>query len=340
MSRVAEALRRVTSRNEGEVAHPSTTSVTSEEPTFNAGEATFTAPWSFAGDDSATTEAGAAPTTVEATSPAPSNVVAPHPPASLPALPSSTWTERPVVDRLLECEEPFVFRGFNPEWTDRLATSASANTLLVEQFRRLAAQLHQAQAVTPLKRVMVTSASAGDGKTLTAVNLALIFSESYGRNVLLIDADMRRPSIQKVSQIGQTVGLSEGLDSGQDVKLSVIRLTKNLTLLPAGRPVGDPMRGLTSPRMLRILEEAKERFDWVIVDAPPIGPVADAALLSAMVDTALFVVRAGKTPHALAQKAIEGLGRDRIFGVVLNAVAELNLRGYSPYYGVREEAAL
>jgi len=343
MSRVAEALRRKT-EPAGEL--PASTAVDAAASTAAApsAEGTFSAPWSFGNDDDQasstaqrTTEEKADPIEAVEREPVALSALV-SPPVVLPA--GAPVPPRTGQSRLLEHSEPFVFRGFSPEWLDRLATSAGANSLLVEQFRRLAAQLHQAAAVSPLKRVMVTSASAGDGKTLTAVNLALIFSESYGRNVLLIDADMRRPSIQTVSQLGTTVGLSEGLDSRDDVKLSIIRLTKNLTLLPAGRPIGDPMKGLTSRRMLRILEEARDSFDWVIVDAPPVGPVADAALLAAMVDTSLFVIRAGKTPHQLAQKAIDGLGRDRIFGVVLNAVDDISLRTYSPYYGPPDEPAV
>jgi protein-tyrosine kinase len=234
--------------------------------------------------------------------------------------------------RLLEERQAFAFQGFNPEWTNRLVTSSKASSALVEQFRRLAAMLHQAQLANGLKRVMVTSAAPGDGKTLTAVNLALILSESYGRNVLLIDGDLRRPSIQHVSQLGDIVGLSEGLNGKTEQALSILRLTKTLTLLPGGRPSPDPMRGLTSPRMERILREAAERFDWVIVDAPPVGLLADAAILAGMLDTSLFVIRAGHTPHKMAVKAIEALGRERIFGIVLNATEGADGNPYWQYY--------
>jgi capsular exopolysaccharide synthesis family protein len=235
--------------------------------------------------------------------------------------------------RLLEEQQTFAFQGFNPEWTDRLVTSSNASAILVEQFRRLAALLHQSQLANGLKRVMVTSAAPGDGKTLTAVNLALILSESYGRNVLLIDGDLRRPSIRNVSQLGEIVGLSEGLNGKADQTVSILRLTKTLALLPGGRAVPDPMRGLTSPRMERILREAAERFDWVIVDAPPVGILADAAIMAGMLDTSLFVIRAGHTPHKLASKAIEALGRERIFGVVLNATNGADGNPYAHYYG-------
>ena len=93
------------------------------------------------------------------------------------------------------------------------------------------------------------------------------------------------------------------------------------------------MSGLTSSRMRHILSEAVTRFDWVIVDAPPLGPVADANLLAEMVDTSLLVVRAAKTPFALVQRAIEILGRERLLGVVLNGVDAADAEGYGGYYG-------
>ena len=221
--------------------------------------------------------------------------------------------------------------GFNSQWRERLVVSPDADWLLVEQFRRLAATLHQAQTAGNIKVVMVSSASPGDGKTLTAINLALILSESYRRRVLLVDADLRRPSIRDVSHLPNVVGLSDGLRAKTEQKLTVMQITRTLTLLPAGRPDPDPMSGLTSPRMRRILDDAASRFDWVIVDAPPVGTVADASLLSGMVDAALLVVRANYTQCPLAMKAIEAIGRDRILGVVLNAVEAGDQPSYTAY---------
>jgi capsular exopolysaccharide synthesis family protein len=212
-------------------------------------------------------------------------------------------------------------RRFAPRISEGLTASAGSSSALAEQFRRLAGSLHNAQLSTKLKLVMVTSAVPGDGKTVTALNLALILSESYGRRVLLVDADLRRPSLHFISGFGETPGLSEALKSHTDQKLPVCQLTDRLTLLPAGRPNPDPVSGLSSTRMRRVLEEATTLFDWVILDTPPME-TADTSLLAAMVDTVLFVVRAARTPLPMVRKAIEALGRDRIFGVVLNAMQE------------------
>lgn len=206
----------------------------------------------------------------------------------------------------------------NTRWGERLASSREGDPVLVEQFRHLAGTLHTAQATNGLRLILVTSAGPGEGKTMTALNLAIVLSESYGKRVLLIDADLRQPSIANVFDIEGSVGLSTALKAPTDQKLALLPITPTLTLLPAGLPDPDPLSGLTSPRMRRILEEAVSRFDWVILDGPPSGPAAETGLLARMVQGTLLVVRAGHTQHASVERAIDGLGRDRILGVVLN----------------------
>lgn len=225
-----------------------------------------------------------------------------------------------------------LFRGFNPNVLERLV-AGSPNPVLTEQYRQLAATLHHTQMAQQIKVVMVASAIASEGKTLTATNLALTLSESYRRRVLLIDADLRRPSLHDVFQVPNISGLNEGLQSPTERKLSLMQITNTLTLLPAGRPNPDPMSSLTSPRMRQILAEAAACFEWVIVDTPPVAILADANLLSSMVDTSILVVRAGHTPLNLVEKTIDALGRDRILGVVLNAAEQKQI--HSDYYSYR-----
>jgi protein-tyrosine kinase len=230
--------------------------------------------------------------------------------------------------------------AFNPDLDGKLIIGREVKPVTVEQYRRLAATLHHAQCDNGTKVVMVASAVAGEGKTVTAVNLALTLSESYARRVLLIDADFRRPTLHKVFQVPNVSGLNDSLKAQSDGKLTIIEISPRLSLLPAGRPDPDPMSGLTSGRMQRIIAEAAEKFDWVVLDTPPIGLITDAHLLAAMVHVAVLVVQAGRTPFALIQQAIERLDRSRVIGVVLNWVEErATLPGgkyggyYSSYYG-------
>lgn len=227
--------------------------------------------------------------------------------------------------------EPPAVLELSTRWRERLASGPAGDPSLVEQFRRLAATLHHAQQANGLRSVMVSSAMPGDGKTLTAINLALVLAESYRYNVLLIDADLRRPSIPTIVELSGGNGLSDALRSQNEQKLALVPLTSRVTLLPAGQPVANSIEALTSPRMRLILSEATARFDWVILDAPPVGPAADARLLTQMVGGTLFVVHAGKTQFSDVQHAIDAIGREQILGVVLNGV---EARHESAYYGV------
>lgn len=225
-----------------------------------------------------------------------------------------------------------VFQGFSPAIKERLALPANESFGLVEQFRRLAATLHHTQTDRGIRSVMVTSAMAGEGKTLTATNLALTLSESYRRNVLLVDADLRRPSLHSVFQVANVSGLSDGLQAPKENRLALVQISPLLTVLTAGRPDPDPMHLLISKRMQEVLHEASSRFDWVILDTPPVGLLTDANLLAAMVDAALLVVRVGTTPYQAVERAVDAIGRERIVGVVLNGATESGPQdGYYDY---------
>jgi protein-tyrosine kinase len=207
-----------------------------------------------------------------------------------------------------------------------------------EQYRRLAAALHQAQRTSGFKVVMVASAVAGEGKTLTASNLAMTLSESYRRDVLLIDADLRRPSLHQVFQVPGAPGLSDGLITSEDPKLPLHRVSERLAVLPAGRPTSDPIGALTSERMRRLIDEAREVFDWVVIDTPPVGLLTDAALLSSMADGVVLVVKAESTPHDMVVRAVNAIGRERVIGTVLNRAKEQPNRTSYDYYKYYSQA--
>lgn len=222
-----------------------------------------------------------------------------------------------------------VFERLNARLAEKVVADDNISPVSREQYRRLAAVLHDAQATAGLRVIMIASAVPGEGKTLTASNLAMTLSESYRDRVLLIDADLRRPALADVFQLKAAAGLIEGLQG--DAKLVLRQVSETLSVLPAGRPTSDPMAALTSPRMRQLVNEAKESFDWVILDTPPLMLLPDAHLLSSLVDGAVLVVRANSTPFELVKRASEIIGRERITGVVLNH-AETHVPGYGGYY--------
>jgi capsular exopolysaccharide synthesis family protein len=254
-------------------------------------------------------------------------------PAALPAL-ALRHTAAPLFSAPAE--------RFDAEWRERLAVGPGENSILADQFRRLAATLLHVQRTERLRSVMVTSALPEDGKTLTAINLAMVLSASYRRRVLLVEGDFRRPAISRAAGIPVGPGLSEALKAHDDRKAPLIQLSETLTLLPAGRPDSDPLSALTSSRLQALFQDAAENFDWVIVDTPPLGATTDASLLCPLVDAALLVVRVGRTPLSAVRQAIDTLGRDRILGVVMNGSDEAQAAryDYSPTDVTVNEASL
>jgi capsular exopolysaccharide synthesis family protein len=209
----------------------------------------------------------------------------------------------------------------------------SAERVPVEQYRRLAARLLAVQVEKGTRLVMVTSAFPQEGKTLTSANLAITLSESYKRKVLLIDGDLRRPSVHEVFHIPNATGLNDGLQSGAERKIPLLQYTENLSILTAGRPDSDPMSVLSSERMSQVLDEARSRFDWIIVDTPPVALLPDAHLLAGRVDAVLLVIEAGQTPLPALQTAVQVVGRERILGVVLNKANAAMAGAAYDYYG-------
>jgi capsular exopolysaccharide synthesis family protein len=224
----------------------------------------------------------------------------------------------------------------DPELVGKLVGTKDVSSGAIEQYRKLAATLHHAQEERGIQVIMTASSLPSEGKSLTAANLALTFSESYQRRVLLVDADLRRPTVQRLFGVPTIDGLDEGLKAEHDRPMPLTRLSERLWVLPAGRPDPDPLSGLTSDRMKRFVREARAHFDWVIIDTPPVSLLPDANLLAANVDGVLLVVRAGKAPFQLVKRTVDTIGHDRILGIVMNAVDfrhDRNAGGYYEYYG-------
>ena len=210
--------------------------------------------------------------------------------------------------------------------------NTTEHTVAVEQYRRVAAVLHEHQAEGKLKSVMITSALPHDGKTLTVVNLALTLSDSYGRRVLVIDADLRWPSLHTILGIKNERGLSEALRQEQG-DVALVQVNERLSALTAGRPGPTPLAGLSSQRMADLLQQCAANFDWVLVDSPPVGVLPDAQVLARLVGGVIMVIGAGSTPAAAVERAIAELGGpEPIIGTILNRVDEHRIPEVS-YYG-------
>jgi capsular exopolysaccharide synthesis family protein len=216
------------------------------------------------------------------------------------------------------------FAPLHTAFERKLVVSGKASPLAVVQYRQLAAALQELQAERGLKTLMVTSALPNDGRTLTAANIALTLSETGARRVLLIDADVRRPSLHTLFRLPNACGLSDVLLSEHD-DLALLQVSANLSVLPAGRPDLNTIAALTSDRMEDLLEHLSGEFDWILLDAAPVWFMPDAQLLARMTGAVLFVIGAGSTPYPLVAKAIAAVGPESVVGTVLNRVVDENI---------------
>ena len=187
--------------------------------------------------------------------------------------------------------------------------------------------------VDKCKMVMITSALQGEGKSITAANLAITLSEA-GHRVLLIDCDLRRPKLGRLLSLKSNAGLSDILVQPSLLGENVLRYRKGVHVILAGSIPPNPSELLNSVRMEALLNKLRESYDYIILDTPPIGVVTDAAVLAAQTDGVLVVVRTGQSERGPVTQAVEQLeyGNARILGFVMTCVplADTNY-GYSKY---------
>jgi len=193
---------------------------------------------------------------------------------------------------------------------------------IAERYRRLRLKLDQpGPDGAPRQVMLVTSAVPEEGKTTTSINLALAFAEDRDRGTLLIDADLRRPALTRYIVPAPTLGLSEVLSGEASLDHVLIEVkSSHLTVLPSGAPSNNPLELLQSDYLVSVFAELRRRFDRIIIDTPPTVPFTDAAVLNAVSDGALLVVRARKTTGTLIERARASLAHSTLLGVVLNDV--------------------
>jgi capsular exopolysaccharide synthesis family protein len=206
-----------------------------------------------------------------------------------------------------------------------------------EQFRSLRTRVIQAGERRSMQSLVITSAGVGEGKTLTALNLAWLLAQTDGVRALLIDSDLRSPCVTEYLGIQEeaTQGLSEVLGEEATLEESIIRLEPaGLYLLPGGAARDDCAEILSGPKFERVLKDARALFDYIIIDAPPLGIFTDANVLINRADGAMLVVRSGKTRYGAVNRLLDTLPRGRMLGVVLNR-SEEELEESSSYYARR-----
>jgi succinoglycan biosynthesis transport protein ExoP len=215
-----------------------------------------------------------------------------------------------------------------------LVTQVRPQSQMAESYRALRTSLLLSNLGAPPKVIMITSALPQEGKTTTSINCAVVLAQK-GIRVLLIDADLRRPSIHKTLGMGPRSGLSNVLTGSATLQQTITRspVLPNLSVLPAGTPPPNPAELLASPNMRDVLEELRGQYDHIVIDTPPTLSVTDAVVLSPRADAIVLVIRSGHTTKQALRRSRDILMQvnAKVSGVLLNAV-DLSSPDYYYYY--------
>jgi polysaccharide biosynthesis transport protein len=203
-----------------------------------------------------------------------------------------------------------------------VVTVDSPDSVAAEQYRVLAMKVQQQCDAARANTVIITSAAGSEGKSVTAINLATALTTISVGPVLLIDADMRKPRVGEY--LRQPVGADEGfynlLVHGEGNTDRYMTRFEKLYVIPGSASQANPVAALASPKARALFEQLKQRFAYIVIDAPPVLPIADSHILAGLSDKVLFVVRARRTPRELFQHALEGFEPANVIGAVLNDV--------------------
>lgn len=210
----------------------------------------------------------------------------------------------------------------NPRPEQRLVSLSDPNGPGAEMFRVLSTRLAHMKDKRPLSKLLVSSAVVDEGKSVVAVNLAIALSQRPSERVLLIEADLRRPTASTLLSSSPTVGITEWHNGRLSIQNALYRVgNMPLWFLSAGEGVQEPLPILESLEFANMIEAISAHFDWVILDSTPMLPMADAASLSRLCDSVLVVVREGHTRRKMLNKALESIDRKKLLGVVFNEAA-------------------
>lgn len=215
----------------------------------------------------------------------------------------------------------------------RLVTVREPFSIAAEQYRVLCTRISQIVQDKPSYIIAVTSSTKDEGKSFTSLNLAISMAKDFDEKVLLIEGDLKSPTLHEYLKHPPGFGLTDVLEGRVDFSASSIQMFEgHLSVILAGKTAGNPSRLLSSPKMQEILNSARNYFKYIIIDTPPIIPLADVNIYSPIVDGILLIIRAARTPRSVVKKALSTISPEKVIGVVLNDV-EYNYSKY--YYGTK-----
>lgn len=246
------------------------------------------------------------------------------PPPPRPALPREPRADAPAV----AVDNPY------------LVTLTDPASPITEEYRKLKSMVVRLTKLGGFQNtIMVTSSLGWEGKSITALNFAITLAQEYDHTVLLIDADLRKPSLHTYLGVSSEVGLADCLLGEAALREALIKTgIGRLSLLPAGKRVSDPVELLSSARMKEFVADLKHRYAdrYVIIDTPPVLAFAETHAISTFVDGVIFVVKEGTASVQQLGSALDLLKLSKLLGIVYNDAGELNLTSHyhaAHYYG-------
>jgi capsular exopolysaccharide synthesis family protein len=212
---------------------------------------------------------------------------------------------------------------------NRLVAIGKEGSLGAEKFRFLAVRLRQIRQTRPLKKVLITSSIPQEGKSTVAANLACTLARRRPHKVLLLDGDLRRPTEASQFGLGRVAGLCEWL-SGQSEEINLYRLESlGMWILPAGAAPENPLELMQSGKLPALMERLAGWFDWIVIDSPPVLPLADTSIWSRLADGVLLVTRKGITEKKQLQRGLEVIEKSKLLGALVNSSVNV---AHSDYY--------
>ena len=211
----------------------------------------------------------------------------------------------------------------------RLVSLGKEGSLGAEKFRFLAVRLRQLRQSRPLKKILITSTIPQEGKSTVASNLACTLARRKPQKTLLLEGDLRRPNITSRFGLGQLPGLCEWL-SGSIPNINIYRLENlGVWMLPAGTAPQNPLELMQSGKLSPLMEQLEAWFDWIVIDSPPVLPLADASLWSRLADGILLVTRKGITEKQQLKRGLEAIEKSKLLGALVNSSENA---AHSDYY--------
>ncbi|HEX4426654.1 MAG TPA: CpsD/CapB family tyrosine-protein kinase [Terriglobales bacterium] len=215
----------------------------------------------------------------------------------------------------------------------RLVCLSDTESLAAEKFRFLSVRLRQIQQSRPLKKILITSTIPEEGKSMVSSNLAAVLARRKQQRTLLLEGDLRRPVLGSRFGLGKLAGLTEWLQGEPKPMTSIYHLEgAGFWFLPAGHPAENPLELMQSGRLSSLIEQLTASFDWIIIDSPPVLPLADTSLWVRLVDGVLLVAREGVTRKRQLKRGLEALDQSKLLGMVLNSSTNSDHENYYQRY--------